>query len=205
MKLLLTSWGPWKNKKMEKTFLNLLNKPAKDNQLLILSIDTTSELQVKYLGTATKWYKKIGFQEKNIEILNLKNDTIPDFHDLDVMHMLGGNNYHYLHILRELGLEPKIREYIARNGVYVGASAGSNIMCPEVDENLSNDINDIGLSDIRGLGLVDFYTIPHWDTYHGDKRTKQIQYAWKSGKHVIPLTDEQAVVVVDGEYRIISP
>jgi dipeptidase E len=205
MKLLLTSWGPWKNKRLEETFLNLLDKPPKDSTLFILSIDTTSEFHIQHLTTATNWYKKMGFQEENIEVFNLKNDTIPEFHDLDVMHMWGGNNYHYLQILRERELEPKIREFISRNGVYVGGSAGSNIMCPEVDEKLSNDPNDIGVSDVRGFGLVDFYTIPHWDTYHGDKRTRQIQYGWESGKQVIPLTDEQAVLVVDGEFKIISP
>jgi len=177
----------------------------KQNTLYIISIDTTSESHVEYLNTAIKWYKKIGFQEENIKIINLKNDEIPSFSNLDVMHMGGGNNYHYLHSIRERGLEPEIREFISRNGVYVGSSAGSNIVCPEVDEHLSNDANDIGLSDIRGFGLVDFYTIPHWDTYHGDKRTRQIQYGWESGKHVIPLTDEQAVLVVDGKFKIISP
>ena len=203
MKLLLASWGPWINLTLEKAFLNLLLKPTYKNKLIILSIDTTSDFHKEHLNTATLWYKKLGFHEKNIRILNLRTDNIPSFHDLDVLHIFGGNNFHYLQIIREKGLEPKIREFIDRNGVYVGSSAGSNIMCPEVDENLSNDANDIGLANVSGFGYVDFYTIPHWGTYHGEKRTGQIKYSWESGKKVIPLTDQQAILVKNNEFEII--
>ncbi len=205
MKLFLASWGQWKNTTLEKAFLNLLSNPIKENKVLILSIDTTSEFHVKHLNTAKTWYQQKGFQEKNIKIFNLKTDSIPSFHDLDVLHIWGGNNYHYLHSIREKRLEPKIREFIDRDGVYVGSSAGSNIMCPDVDENLSNDVNDIELTDVSGIGYVDFYTIPHWGTNHGKKRTSQIKYGWESDKHVIPLTDDQAVLVHDGDFKIISP
>ena len=206
MKLFLASWGPWKNTTLEKAFLDLPSKPISENKLLILSINTTSESSQERLGTVRKWYQKIGLQEKNINILNLNTDAIPSFRDLDILHIWGGNTFRYLQRIRELGLESRIRDFIDRDGVYVGSSAGSTIMCPDVDENFINSVNKIGLIDVRGFGYVDFYMSPHWDTKnHGEKRTSQIKYSWESGKRLIPLTDQQAVLVLDSDFNIVSP
>jgi len=205
MKLFLASWAPWKNKKLEEEFLALLPKPRNQNKLFILTIDTTSNFHVELLKQAIIWYKEKGFQDSNIKIYNLKTEQIPDFRDIQVLHIWGGNNYHYLQSIKEKGLEPKIREFIERDGVYVGSSAGSNIMAPDLDENLSNDVNDICLDDVKCFGYIDFHLLVHWDTTEGQARTNQIRYAWKNGKRVLPLTDEQAVMVVDSGYHIISP
>ena len=168
-------------------------------------MDTTSDFHIKYLDQAKKWYKEKGFQEKSINILNLKTESIPSFDDFDVLHMWGENTFHYLHRIREIGLDRKIRNFIDRDGVYVGTSAGSSIMCPDVDENLTTDVNDIGLEDVSGFGFVDFNIIFHWDTIYGEARTGQIKYSWETGKRVITLTDQQAILVRDDGFKIISP
>jgi dipeptidase E len=205
MKLLLASWGPWINQVLETTFLDLLPKPTQESNVFILSVDTTSETHITHLKIAKEWYQKIGFKEENITILNLYTDTIPSFSNLDVLHIWGGNNYEYLKVIREKRLESRIREFIDHDGVYVGSSAGSNIMCPDVDVNLFNDPNDVGLDDVTGFGYIDFYLIVHWGTSNGEKRTSQINYGWKMGKRFIPLTDHQAILVRNKGFKIISP
>ena len=64
-----------------------------------------------------------------------------------ILHIWGGNTFHYLKRIRELNLIPRIREFIDGDGVYVGTSAGSELMCPDLDANLTSDVNDIGLAD----------------------------------------------------------
>jgi len=164
MKLFLASWSPTTNEVLGKAFLELLSKPANQNKLLILSMDTTSDFYKRYLEIDRQWYIKQGFQERNVSILNLKTDAIPSLEDLDVLHMWGGNTWHYLKRIREAGLVPRIREFIDRGGVYVGTSAGSLLMCPDVDERLTSDPNDVGLVDVSGFGYIDFNIIPHWDS-----------------------------------------
>ena len=205
MKLFLASLAQWKNEKLEKTFLDLISKPINENKLFLLSMDTTSDFHVEHIGIVKKWYIKQGIPEKNINILNLKTDTIPSFEGIDILHIWGGNTFHYLHRIREIGLDRKIRNFIDRDGVYVGTSAGSSIMCPDVDENLTTDVNDIGLEDVSGFGFVDFNIIFHWDTIYGEARTGQIKYSWETGKRVIPLTDQQAILVREDGFKIISP
>ena len=205
MKLFLASWGPWKNDVLEKEFLALLSKPIDQNKLFILSMDTTSEFHVKHLQIAKEWYISKGFQENNINIFNLKKDTIPSLENLAVLHMWGGNTFHYLHRIRETGLIPRIRAFIERDGVYVGFSAGSILMGPDVDENFTTDVNDIGLEDVSGLRYLDFNLSVHWDTRGDDVHTGFIKHSWKTGKRVITLTDNQAILLRENGFKIISP
>ena len=58
--------------------------------------------------------------------------------------------------IRETGLVHEIRDFIERDGVYVGTSAGSIIMGPDIDENLTSPGNDCGLEDLDGFGYFIF-------------------------------------------------
>ena len=83
----------------------------------------------------------------------------------------------------------------------MGVSAGSMIMGPDVDENLTFDVNDVGLKDLSGFGYVDFYILPHWDWR--DNRWKALRHVWITGKHMVPLTDRQGILVYDHDCEII--
>ena len=168
-------------------------------------MDTTSEFHVKYLDIMKKWYIEKGFKKNNVKIFNMKTDKLPVLDNLDVLHMWGGNTFHYLQRIKETGLDSKIRGFIERGGVYIGSSAGRMVMCPDVDENLTADFNDIGSTDLTGLGFIDFNIVVHWDTKGDDSHTRVINYIWKSGKRVVALTDNQAIVVNGTGFKIISP
>lgn len=205
MKLLLCSWVPYKNKKLEQTFLDLINKPPEENKLIILSTDTTSPFHVNQHKLLTDWYKEKGLKEENIRIINLIHDETPSLQDLDVLHVWGGNEFEYLKHIREKGLEQEVRDFINRNCVYIGLSAGSIIMSKTLDENLSEDKNEVGLKDLNGFGFIDFNLLVHWDTFMEGLHAKQLMYSWETGRKVVCLTDEQAVLVTEEGFKIISP
>lgn len=204
MKLLLCSYAPHKTEELEKAFLDLLTKPIDENKVFILSIDTTSQFHLERLEIVKQGYLRLGILEINITIYNLISDTIPNFDDLDVLHVWGGNTFHYLKQIREKGLVPKIHDFIDRGGVYVGSSAGSMIMGPSVDEDLYiKEKNEVGLQDTTGFGIVSFYICPHGDSKSDEVREEMLKYGKASGKYLIPLTDQQGVLVHDNGYEII--
>ena len=167
---------PTQSRELEKVFLDLLTKPTDENIIFILSLDTTSQFHREQLEIVKLGYIRMGVLENNITIYNLISDTIPSFDGLDVLHMWGGNTFHYLKRIREIGLIPRIRDFIERDGVYVGTSAGSLIMSPDIDENLTIDANDIPLVDVTGFGYIDFYLLVHWDSFFEDLHTDAIKY-----------------------------
>ena len=212
MKLLLMS-NKFINDKLKNTFLNLLIKPPKENKALIIHqtkyIKKTYPEYFEYADTMvprdTKIYTELGIQQQNIHSYDAENQDHPDLRKYDVLHVEGGNVYYYLKQFRENGLMNDIREFFEGDGVYVGLSAGSTIMSRVIDENLTSDENFFGLKDLSGFGINEFNLLVHWDSKDEKYLNSQLRYSWETGKKVICITDQQAVLVTDKDFKLISP
>jgi dipeptidase E len=212
MKLLLMS-TTYKNDKLKNTLLSLLTKPIQENKALIIHqtkyVKQTYPEYYEYADTMvprdTKIYKELGILPQNIQSYDTESSDKPDLREYDILHVEGGNVYYYLKMFRENGLMNDIREFIERDGVYVGLSAGSTIMSRIIDENLTSDENFFDLTDLSGFGINDFNLLVHWDSKDEKYLNSQLRYSWETGKKVICLTDQQAVLVTDNDFKLISP
>jgi peptidase E len=214
MKLLLMS-STFTNNKLKDTFLTLLSKPPKENKVLIIhQVDYVKQTYPEYTELAeymvprdTKTFTELGIPSENISDYDARaaNKSKPDLSEIDVIHVEGGNVYYYLKQFRENGYMDDIRDFIERDGVYVGISAGSTIMSRVVDEKLTSDENFFGLKEVSGFGYIDFNLLVHWDTKDEKYLSKFIKYSWEKEKKVICITDQQAVLIKDNDFRIISP
>jgi peptidase E len=200
MKLLLTSGG-LSTKKLQETLRKLLIKPVEENKVLIIELNWGDEDYPKYLEEARQQFLRTGFQRKNMVVYDLSKDNPPNISDVDVLMIFSGNHFHYMRRIRETGIEQDIKDFIERDGVYIGLSGGSVMMSPDMDDGLSMMKNDIGLEDLSGFGYVDFYIISHWD-WREDKK-EMLTYSWETGKRIIPLTDQQGILVLDNDFKII--
>jgi dipeptidase E len=145
---------------------------------------------------------EIGINPENIRLFDLRDDKPPSLNDVDVVLMFGGNEYHYVYHIRRLSLVSAIKEFVDSECLYIGISAGSIIMGPDVNmEHWSMASNDIGLEDTSGFGYVDFITVPHIDTRADPE--KVLEFHKETGKKLIYLTDKQGVLVTENWYRII--
>jgi peptidase E len=187
--------------KLQETLRELLTKPVKDNKVLLIALSWGSEDYSKYLEEAKQRFIRTGFQRKNIVAYDLSTDNPPNINEVDVLMIYGGNHFHYMKRFRETGIVQDIRDFIEGYGVYIGVSGGSVLMSPDLDEGLSMSVNDVGLEDLSGFGYVDFYIVSHWD-WREDKM-KMLTYSWKTGKRIIPLTDQQGILVINDTCKII--
>lgn len=212
MKLLLMS-SPFRNDKLIDTFLQMLTKPIKENKVLIIhqkryikkTYPEYSELADSILPRDIKTFTELGILPENISLYDVDTNEKTDLNEIDILFVEGGNTFYYLHQIRKNEYWDDIRGFIERDGVYLGISAGSMMMGPYIDENLSLLGNDIDLEDVSGFGYVDFHLLVHWDSFFDDLHTDAIKYSWDTGKRVIPLTDQQAILVMDNDFKIISP
>jgi peptidase E len=200
MKLLLTSAGI-STDSIQQAFTDLLTNPLYNYKVLIITIDSTSIRAKESQEREKHRIQTAGIPSENISIYDLTKGNPPSLNDVDVIYIGGGNDYHYLKYLREQSLMDKVREHVDNGGIYVGISAGSKIMGPDIDEQLTSDNNDVGLVNMKGFGLVPFYIIPHWDWR--EHRMNYLEYSWKTGKCIVTLTDQQAVLVEGTEIKII--
>lgn len=145
---------------------------------------------------------KQGLFHQNISTFKLDSENPPSLEDVDVLYVLGGNEYRHMKWIRKHDLMPQIRKFIEYDGVYVARSAGAIIMGPTVEiKDWSIFENDVGLEDTSGFRYVDFILVPHIDWR--ENVGEVVEFHKRTGHKMIYITDQQAVLVRDDTYKII--
>jgi len=200
-KLLLTSTG-LANKNIAKKFLQTIAKPASQIKLIFVPTAARSEEELKYVQESKKELLDLGFLTKNIKTIDLdKPASVKSVVDFDSMYVCGGNTFYLLKKVRETGFDKVIKKFVKTGKLYFGVSAGSILVCPTIDIASPFDKNYVGLTYLTGLGLIDVIVSPH---YTSEEKPIIDAFKKKSQYTVVPLKDNQALLVVDGETKIIE-
>lgn len=200
-KLLLTSTG-LANQKITNQFLQIIDKPVSQIKIIFVPTASRSEEELKYVDESKKELLDLGILENNIKTLNLnKPASFQEVEDFDVIYVCGGNTFYLLKKVRETGFDKVIIEFAKTDKLYFGVSAGSILVCPNIDIASPFDENDVNLKDLTGLNLTNIIVSPH---YKDEEKTIIDNFKKKSQHEVVPLTDEQALLVIDGETKIVE-
>ncbi len=200
-KLLLTSTG-LANQNITNQFLQIIDKPVSQIKIIFVPTASRTDEELKYVDESKKELLDLGILENNIKTLNLdKLVSFDEVEDFDVIYICGGNTFYLLKKVRETGFDKVIIEFAKTDKLYFGVSAGSILVCPNINIASPFDENDVNLTDLTGLNLTDVIVSPH---YKDEEKTIIDDFKKKSQYEVVPLTDEQALLVVDGETKIVE-
>ncbi|HEX9069063.1 MAG TPA: Type 1 glutamine amidotransferase-like domain-containing protein [Ktedonobacterales bacterium] len=213
MRFLLTSAGI-KNTSIHHALINLLGKPIAEASALC--IPTAS---YAHPGGAGRAWKFITGQEprtpmcelgwKSLGVLELtalpsiaEESWIPMVRETDVLLVNGGDPLYLCYWMRQSGLAdllPSLRET-----VYVGLSAGSMVMAPNIGEDFIGWKPPTGGD--RTLGLVDFAIFPHLDNPSLPENTMADAERWAASMPVpcYAIDDQTAIQVVDSAVEVIT-
>ena len=200
-KLLLTSTG-LANKKITNLFLGIINKPVYQIKVIFVPAAARSKEEWNYVGESKRELLSLGILESNIKTLSLdKPVSFKEVKGFDVTYVCGGNTFYLLKKVRETGFDKVIIEFVKTDKLYFGVSAGSILVCPDTSIASPFDDNDVNLTDFTGLNLTDIVVSPHYD-----KKEKPIidKFKKKSPYKVIPLTDNQALLVINSDTKIVE-
>jgi dipeptidase E len=213
MKLLLTSAGI-KNTSIRDALVDLLGKPIAESSALC--IPTASYAMPRGPGGAWKFITgreprtpmcELGWNSLGVlELTALPSiedeQWVPLVRETDVLLVNGGDPLYLSHWMQQSGLAdllPSLGET-----VYVGLSAGSMVMAPNIGEDFVRWSPPAGGD--RTLGLVDFAMFPHLD--HVDLPDNSMAGAekWAAGMKVpaYAIDDETAIRVTDGTVDVVS-
>jgi len=200
-KLLLTSTG-LANQNITNQFLQIIDKPVSQIKIIFVPTASRSEEELKYVDESKKELLDLGIPENNIKTLNLDKPVLfEEVEDFDVIYVCGGNTFYLLKKVRETGFDKVIIEFAKTGKLYFGVSAGSILVCPNINIASPFDENDVNLTDLTGLNLTDVIVSPH---YKYEEKTIIDDFKKKSQYEVVPLTDEQALLVIDEETKIVE-
>lgn len=201
MKLLLTSAG-FENPKVGKEFLKLIDKPVSKVKVIFVPTAARTKEELFYVDKSKKELLDVGILNQNIKTLDLDHKiSFEEVDSFDVIYVCGGNTFYLLYKVREAGFDIITKQFLEKRGIYVGASAGSIIVGPDIKIASFGDKNDIGLKDLTGLNLVDVAVFPHFtekDRQAVEEFKKKVDYS------VLPLTDNQALSIIENKREVIE-
>ncbi|GIP49388.1 peptidase E [Paenibacillus sp. J53TS2] len=211
MKFLLTSAGI-KNKRIHDTLINLLGKPISESSALCITTGLyaipggAGKAWQFFSGQSTTPMCELGW--KSMGVLELtalpsidKERWVPMVQETDVLLVNGGDPLYLCYWMRQSGLADLLPSLRA---VYVGLSAGSMVMAPNIGEYFVGWIPPGGGDDT--LRLVDFSIFPHLDHEMLPDNTMAAAERWAAGMKgpAYAIDDETAIKVVDGAVEVVS-
>ena len=214
MKFLLTSAGI-RNPSIHSALLDLLGKPIAECNALCIP---TASYGHPMVSPVQAW-KFISGQEpetpmcelgwNTVGILELtalpsieKERWVPWVQEADVLLVNGGDPLYLCYWMQKSGLAdllPSLRET-----VWVGLSAGSMVMAPNIGQEFVGWRPPTGGD--KGLGLVDFAIFPHLDHEALPENTMADAEKWAAAMSVpgYAIDDETAIKVIDGSIEVVS-
>lgn len=181
-------------KEINNHLLKLINK---DNPS-IGSIAYYTEEDKNHYNKTVKFYNDLGITNVLYFDIDKEYDesTIDNLFQCDVIHLPGGNTFSALYLLKKRNLISKLQNYVKRGGIILGISAGALIPSPTIGSAQFGDENDINLTDLSGLNLIDFEIMPHWNRwpFYLDDLKK---YSIENNITIYTVEDGQGIVIQD--------
>jgi dipeptidase E len=212
MKLLLTSAGI-RNTSIHNALLELLGKPIAESTALCIP---TASYAHPHAGPGAAWSFVSGQDEcpmtelgwKSVGVLELT--ALPSLdqarwvswvRETDVLLVNGGETSYLAYWMRLSGLADLLPSLEA---VYVGLSAGSMVMSPNIAQRFVNWKSSTGGDEM--LGLVDFEIFPHlnYPTFPEMTMAHAEKWATDLRGEGYAIDDETAIKVTDGSMEVIS-
>lgn len=212
MKLLLTSAGI-RNASIQHALLDLLGKPIAESSALVIP---TAAYGHPMAGPAAAWRLISGRDEcpmcelgwKSLGVLELtalpsikEEQWLPLVQEVDALLVGGGDPLYLCYWMQQSGVADLLPSLAA---VYVGLSAGSMVMTPNIGEHFVGWTPPTGGDET--LGMVGFSIFPHLDHEMLPYNTLAHAEKWAAGLSVpgYAIDDQTAIKVTDGTVEVIS-
>lgn len=122
----------------------------------------------------------------------------------DYIFVSGGNTFYLLEQLRQTGTDTLIQAEIAKGKTYIGTSAGSIIMAPDITyvEAMDDKFKAHVLQDYKGLHLIDQYPLVHYQDFPFVEAGEQIYQTYKDRLPLVLLSNKQVLLVDNNKIEI---
>ena len=161
-KYLLTSNG-FNTEAIKTVFLENMDKAPSESRVSIITTASPLKEENKYAQKAKEDLKDMGF--KFVHYVDLEFDDPEVLLNSDVVYINGGNPFHLLFHIKKSGAEKIFQRLSQEETIFVGVSAGSLILGPNIKvvQFFTPNMNTLQLEDLAGLNLIHTIIFPHYD------------------------------------------
>ncbi len=123
----------------------------------------------------------------------------------DVIHLGGGNTFHFLLWLRKTKMLEALRDYVHHGGILTGLSAGAIMMTPDIQTagmpSFDRDENHDNVKNLEALALLEFDFFPHYR--NSPRYDVEFRKCSRKTKRTLYVSPDGAGIVIDGEKKIL--
>jgi|APSaa5957512622_1039677.scaffolds.fasta_scaffold47966_2 peptidase E len=181
-------------------------------------INDVTKLKIAYISTASKQVpddgyakrhqqrmKDLNFNFEEIDITGKKEDELMEIlKKKEMIYVEGGNTFYLLKQIRESGFDKVVRKLVKLGMFYAGSSAGAYVACPTIETATWNDtrhFDRFGITNFTAMHLFPSLIKAHCNS---NKKTELKPFIEKSRYNVELLTDDEAIIVKNGEISKIN-
>lgn len=201
MKLLLTSVSisPLKE---------LTTIPYRDLRLVYIPTAADPYEDKWFIEEDRKRFRQMGIRFQELDIKGkTSEELLRVLRPAHAVFVSGGNTFYLLEKARESGFDTVIRKVVNDGVIYIGGSAGAVIAGPTIEPVSRLDDPSVvpHLTSFDGFNLVDFVVLPHYGKEKDKAKYEAIMDEFgKKNLKLLPLRDDQAVIVDDHGYRVVK-
>lgn len=186
-------------------FSEYVSTPLRGKAVAFIPTASIHEEYTQYVEDGKAALNSLGLvvKELRIEQCGLK-EVAQALNDCDCIYISGGNTFFLMQELRRAGADKLIIEQIEKGKLSIGESAGAMIFSPNIEYVKIMDVplsQTPGFKDFKGLDVIDFYPVPHYNSFPFEAATRKIMQEY-SHLPLKPITNLQAIVVAGSSVSI---
>ena len=209
MKLLLTSGGIVNNS-IRNALVDMMGKPIAEATALFVPT-AEQPLGPFFVGRSAQnllqqEWKAFGVLELTALPSIPQEAWLPKLEAADVLLVGGGDPLYLCYWMQQSGLADLLTSAELLETVYVGMSAGSMVLAPNIGQEFVNWRPPTAGDSDKTLGLVDFAMFPHLDNPDLPRNTLAVAEKW-AAKLTVPgyvVDDDTAIKVIAGSVEVVS-
>ena len=162
------------------------------------------EKVVFYVEAGKKSLEKLGLIVDVLEISTASPGEISTkLNGNDFIYITGGNTFFLLQELKRTGADKIITKEVNAGKIYIGESAGAMITAPNIEyvKGMDSVKKAPNLDNFDALGLVDFYTVPHYTNFPFKKAAQKIVETYSPALKMQPISNNEAILIENGSIK----
>lgn len=124
----------------------------------------------------------------------------------DYIYVTGGNTFFLLQELIRSKADKIIIEQVLAGKTYIGESAGSIILSPNIEyvKEMDDCKSAPELKSNKALSLIDFYPLPHFTNFPFEEITQSIVAEFSRKIELLPFSNTQAISIKAGNINVVG-
>ena len=160
-----------------------------------------------FVKSGRKSLEKLGLIVDELEISTATAEEIAGkLAKNDYIYITGGNTFFLLQELRKSGADKLIIKEVESGKLYIGESAGLMVVAPNVEfaKGMDSIKKAPELEGTEGLGIIDFYPVPHCTNFPFKKAVAKIVATYGESLPLKPISNNQAILIQGDSIKIES-